>query len=64
MKPLLNTDEMINHMKAKGIKFNIISKDEAKKFLTESNYYMKLASYRTNYPKYGDGSKKCACQHQ
>lgn len=25
MKPLLNTDEMINHMKAKGIKFNIIS---------------------------------------
>ena len=59
MKPLLNTDEMINHMKAKGIKFNIISEDEAKKFLTESNYYMKLASYRTNYPKYGDGSKKC-----
>ena len=28
------------------------------KFLNESNYYMKLASYRTNYPKYGDTSKK------
>ncbi len=58
MKPLLNTDEMIQHMKEKGIKFNIISENEAKKFLTESNYYMKLASYRTNYSKYGVDSKR------
>ena len=40
MKPLLNIDEMINHMKEKGIKFNIISEDDSKNFLTESNYYM------------------------
>ena len=51
MKPILNIDEMIEHMKEKGIKFNIISENEAKKFLSESNYYMKLASYLTNYPK-------------
>ena len=59
MKPILNIDEMIEHMKEKGIKFNIISENEAKKFLSESNYYMKLASYRTNYPKYDESSKRC-----
>ena len=32
MKPILNIDEMIEHMKEKGIKFNIISENEAKKF--------------------------------
>lgn len=58
MKLLLNTDEMIGHMKNKGIKFNIIPESEAKQFLTENNYYMKLAAYRTNYEKYGDNSKK------
>ena len=58
MKPILNIDEMIEHMKEKGIKFNIISENEAKKFLSESNYYMKLASYRKNYPKYQTGKKE------
>lgn len=58
MKLLLNTDEMIEHMKGKGIKFNLISEDDAKNFLTESNYYMKLASYRKNYSTYDENSKK------
>lgn len=32
MKPILNIDEMIEHMKEKGIKFNIISENEAKQY--------------------------------
>jgi abortive infection bacteriophage resistance protein len=44
-------------MKNKGITFSIISEDEAKTFLQENNYYMKLASYRNNYPKYKTGAK-------
>jgi hypothetical protein len=44
-------------MKGKGITFNIISESDAKSFLTENNYYLKLASYRTNYAKYTSGSK-------
>jgi hypothetical protein len=38
-------------MKSKGIKFTIISEEDAKLFLENNNYYMKLASYRTNYDK-------------
>jgi abortive infection bacteriophage resistance protein len=58
MKLLLTVDELIEHMKTKGIKFSIVSESDAKKFLLENNYYMKLASYRTNYPKYETGSKQ------
>ncbi|MGP1434790.1 MAG: Abi family protein [Catonella sp.] len=57
MKQLLTANDLINHMKEKGITFNIISEADAKKFLLENNYYMKLASYRANYPKYKDGKK-------
>ena len=35
-----------------------MSEPDASQFLQENNYYMKLASYRTNYPKYETGPKK------
>lgn len=55
MKPLLTIDELITHMKDKGIKFNICTEEEARDFLTNNNYYMKLASYRSNYKKISYG---------
>lgn len=51
MKPMLTVEELIAHMERKGIRFNIVSKQEAADFLEHNNYYMKLASYRTNYDK-------------
>lgn len=53
MKKFLTYDQLIQHMKEKGIKFKIVSEEEAKEFLKGHNYYMKLASYRFNYSKYG-----------
>ena len=44
-------------MENKGIQFNIVSKEKAKHFLQEHNYYFKLASYRKNYDKYPFGGK-------
>lgn len=57
MKALLSVDELVIHMKEKGITFNEITEDEAKEFLTKNNYYMKLASYRANYVKCDTGKR-------
>ena len=57
MKQLLTADELIFHMERKGVAFTIDSKERAKDFLENHNYYMKLASYRANYKKYGEGTE-------
>lgn len=57
-KHLLSTNELIQHMKDKGITFNIVSEERAKQFLEKHNYYFKLAAYRGNYTKYPQGYKK------
>ena len=54
---MLSVDEQIAHMKQKGITFSIVSEAEAKEFLTNNNYYMKLAAYRTNYNKCQGGRR-------
>ena len=51
MKLLKTSDELISHMKIKGIKFDIAKEEDARVFLQNNNYYMKLASYRANYDK-------------
>ena len=58
MKVLMNSEELVQHMKRKGIKFNIVSEKDAKQFLENNNYYMKLASYRDNYDKVAGGVRK------
>lgn len=58
MKQLLSVEELIEHMKSKGIKFNIVTEEEARAFLENNNYYFKLASYRTLYPKCPQGSSR------
>ncbi len=48
-KLLQTTPNLIQHMKNKGITFNIISETNALHFLQEHNYYFKIAAYRKNY---------------
>lgn len=58
MKELLSIEELIDHMKSKGITFNEVAESDAKKFLQENNYYMKLAAYRANYEKCPTGKRE------
>ena len=58
MKQLLTSDELLDHMEKRGIGFTIDDKERAKDFLENHNYYMKLASYRANYKKHAEGTKK------
>lgn len=58
VKKLLSVDELIEHMKNKGITFDEVSEDDAKEFLQKNNYYMKLASYRANYEKCLSGKRE------
>lgn len=57
-KPMLNADEQIEHLVEKGIKFDIKSKEDAKKYLEKNNNYFKLTSYRKNFQKYENGINK------
>ena len=52
---MLSVDELITHMKNKGIKFEITSENEAKNYLHKNNNYFKLTSYRKNYLKITSG---------
>jgi len=57
-KPMLDAKELIHHLVEKGVKFDLISNEEAEKYLKENNNYFKLVSYRKNFSKYENGSNQ------
>ena len=54
-KPKLSVEEQIKHLKDKGIAFEKISEEEARKYLRDNNNYFKLAAYRKNFFKHPNG---------
>ena len=57
-KPRLSLDEQIQHLKGKGILFNIMDEGSAKQYLKYNNNYYKLTSFRKNYDKHPGGENK------
>lgn len=49
MKNKITINDQIQHMKSKGIKFNIMSEADAKDFLKNRTYYFKLKSYAKSF---------------
>lgn len=57
--PKLTIEQQIVHMRdEKGIKFNIMSEEAAKAFLTKNSYYFKVKAFRKNYTRYNSGENK------
>lgn len=57
-KPRLSPEGQVEHLKQKGVLFNIMNEEAAKKYLTQNNNYFKLTAYRKNYDKHPDGENK------
>lgn len=51
----LTIPEQIEHMKKRGITFDVVSEEKATSYLEENNNYFKLRAYRKNYSKNGEG---------
>lgn len=54
-KKLLDIDGQIEHLKSKGIKFEICSEDEAREYLSGKCNLFKASSYRKLFSKYAGG---------
>ena len=52
MKHKLDLDGQISHMQKQGIAFNLISREDAKEYLENHNYFFRIKSYAKNYEKY------------
>lgn len=57
-KRLFSPDELIAHLDAKGVTFQHMTREEARDFLENHNYFFKLYSYRANYEKAADGPRR------
>lgn len=56
--PLINVDEQINYLQNKGVKFNIFSTDDAKKYLGNNINLFRLKIYQSYFPTHPDGQNK------
>lgn len=50
MKTRATIDQQIESLQRRGITFDVMNEESARRFLTDSSYFYKLKSYRNNYP--------------
>lgn len=53
-KDKFSVQEQIDYMKYKGIKFDFVSEENAKGFLSNNTYYYKATAFRKNFQKVND----------
>ena len=50
-KKLLTVSQQIEHLKSKGVTFELCSEEEAAEYLSERTYFFKIAAYRILFEK-------------
>lgn len=74
-KPILTIEQQIEHLKQKGVAFELCSEEEAADYLRDKCNFFKLASYRKLFSKYEGGPRdgryvdldfaaSCACSRR
>ena len=56
-KPILAIEQQIEHLKQKGVAFELCSEEEAADYLRDKCNFFKLASYRKLFSKYEGGPR-------
>lgn len=54
-KPMLSVGEQIEHLKSRGVRFELCSEGAAAHYLERANNYLRVAAYRKLYPRQVDG---------
>ena len=57
-KPKLSLEGQIEHLKEKGVLFNIMDEESVKEYLTQHNNYFKQIAYRKIYDKPPNGENE------
>ena len=52
LRPMMKISEMVPYLKTKNIKFELISEENAEKYLRDNNNYYNITSYKHNFEKY------------
>ena len=52
LRPMMKVSEMVDYLKTKNIKFELITEENAEKYLRDNNNYYNLITYKHNFEKY------------
>lgn len=58
LKPWLDSKAQVEHLRSKGVKFNLMTQSEAEDYLARNSNYFRLRAYRTGFPKVPEGKRK------
>lgn len=56
-RPWLSPQQQVEHLKSKGVKFELLSENDAESYLIKNNNYFRLRSYRTGFSKVEEGKR-------
>lgn len=51
-RPLINTAQQVEHLKNRGVRFELISEQDAENFLRESNFFFKVKAFAKCFSRY------------